>query len=84
MPDNGQEFKNCLKQFKLHNRMNLFITLVVQVIVVVTNVSLAFFVMMIVGAMENKNQFLFLQALLFMILVVAIFTWAGQAGQSFE
>ncbi len=73
MPDNGQEFMNCLKQFKLHNRMNLFITLVVQVIVVVTNVSLAFFVMMIVGAMENKNQSLFLQSLLFMILVVAIF-----------
>ncbi|RDY32919.1 ABC transporter ATP-binding protein [Lachnotalea glycerini] len=73
MSGSSQEFNNCLKQFRLHNRMNLFMTLVVQVIVVITNVSLAFFIMMIVNSMEQKNQSLFFCSMLFMLLVVVIY-----------
>lgn len=71
------EFKECKKQFGLNNRLNLCLTLFLQIIVAVANVSLAIFIMLIVGAMEKIDKHMFIRSMLFMVLVVVVYIIAS-------
>lgn len=75
----NREYEACKKQFHHKNRRNLAVTLFLQIMVAAADVSLAFFIMMIVGAMEQTDKALFLRSMLFMLLIVLVFLGASTA-----
>lgn len=73
MSNKNSELKKCKKQFMINNRANFIITLSIQIIVAVIYISIAFFMMLIVGAMEKTDQTLFIRSMIFMLLIIVAF-----------
>lgn len=70
-------FEECKRQFGLNNKFKLGVTMFLQMIVAVANISLAFFIILIVGAMEQKDMKMFLRSMMFMALVVVVYLVAS-------
>lgn len=73
MEKRNKEFIQCKKRFYEKNRFLLFITFILQALSAAANISLAVFIMMVVGAMENKDIKQFWNAIIFMIVILIIF-----------
>lgn len=63
----------CKSQFYKNNKLKLALTLFLQCIVTLANISLAFFIMLIVGAMEQTDINLFVKSLIFIGIVLVVF-----------
>lgn len=67
------EFENCKKQFYNKNKFNLVMTLILQVIVAIINISLAYFVMTLIDAMETRNMTTFITSMKLMVVILTSF-----------
>lgn len=73
MEKRNKEFIQCKKRFYEKNRLLLFLTFILQALSAATNISLAVFIMMVVGAMEKKDIKQFWNAIIFMVVILIVF-----------
>ncbi len=73
MQNINDESKKCRRQFMENNRITFVITLILQIIVVAVNISLAYFIMFIVDAMQKTDLALFKRSMIFIVIVLVVF-----------
>lgn len=84
MKNASMELKNCRKQFYNKNKKNLIMTLILQVIVAMFNISIAYFVMILIESMETRNIDIFIKSLKVMVVMLSGFLVSGSLSKFFK
>ncbi len=67
-----------------NNKINYIVTIILQIIVGVINISLAFFIMLVVSSMENKDTNLFKLSMLLIVAIAIVFIFFSSLLKGFK